>query len=204
MKISKFKKDKYFWLKDSDFYQNIEEGGGDIKIIYCSIKEKDPFLILDVINIWGVNFIPKEFLFIIFNCQHKPEIIYKLKDLYGITNSELYKFFIDFLENKIDNPLNLSAQKGFLDILIYFFEVQTNAILFNIASQYGQLKILKYLHENGCPWTSLTCSLAAGNGHLNCLKYLHENGCPWDLSTCNYASFNGHLNCLKATCVSGA
>ena len=40
--------------------------------------------------------------------------------------------------------------------------------------------MLKYLHENGCPWDEETCAAAADNGHLDVLKYLHENGCPWD------------------------
>ena len=40
--------------------------------------------------------------------------------------------------------------------------------------------MLKYAHENGCPWDELTCEWAASNGHLDVLKYAHENGCPWD------------------------
>ena len=61
----------------------------------------------------------------------------------------------------------------------------------------GNLELLKYAHENGCPWDRSTCSSAAQNGHLECLKYLHENGCPWDDWTCSSAAFNGHLECLK-------
>ena len=44
----------------------------------------------------------------------------------------------------------------------------------------GNLVLLQYLHENGCPWDKRTCSAAAQNGHLECLKYAHEKGCPWD------------------------
>ena len=33
-----------------------------------------------------------------------------------------------------------------------------------------------------------TCDLAAKNGNLKCLKYAHENGCPWDKYTCAYAA----------------
>ena len=42
----------------------------------------------------------------------------------------------------------------------------------------GNFVLLKFLHENGCPWDIRTCSLAANYGHLECLKYAHENGCP--------------------------
>src|SRR3990167_3573208 len=59
------------------------------------------------------------------------------------------------------------------------------------------LQILKYAHENGCPWNEETCSYASENGHLECLKYAHENECPWDSRTCSYASENNGLECLK-------
>jgi len=42
------------------------------------------------------------------------------------------------------------------------------------------LDILKYLHENGCPWNEFTRYCAMVNGHLDILQYLHENECPWD------------------------
>jgi len=48
--------------------------------------------------------------------------------------------------------------------------------------------VLKYLHENGCPWDEGTCEAAARNGHLDVLMYLHENGCPWDGRTWHEAS----------------
>ena len=40
--------------------------------------------------------------------------------------------------------------------------------------------MLKYLHENGCPWNEEVCEEAAANGDLDILKYARENGCPWD------------------------
>ena len=42
----------------------------------------------------------------------------------------------------------------------------------------GKLELLKFLHENGCPWDDWTCSQAAYKGHLECLIYAYENGCP--------------------------
>jgi len=57
--------------------------------------------------------------------------------------------------------------------------------------------MLKYAHENGCPWDEYTCSFAAMHGHLECLKYAHEHGCPWNEETCACAAYTGHLGCLK-------
>src|SRR5207249_1163992 len=57
----------------------------------------------------------------------------------------------------------------------------------------GELKCLKYAHDNGCAWDEETCAYAAENGHLECLKYAHENNCPWNVSTCNSAAYGGYL-----------
>ena len=61
----------------------------------------------------------------------------------------------------------------------------------------GNLDLLKFLHENGCPWDEFTCSEAAIKGRLECLQYLHENGCPWNERTCSRAAQNGNLECLR-------
>ena len=67
----------------------------------------------------------------------------------------------------------------------------------------GNLVLLQYLHENGCPWDEEACFAAAFGGHLECLKYLHEKGCRWDEMTCTFAAHNGHFDCLKYACENG-
>ena len=64
------------------------------------------------------------------------------------------------------------------------------------AARGGHLDCLKYACENGCPWNARVCSNVAGGGHLEFLKYLHEKGCPWNEDTCSSAAQNGHLECL--------
>ena len=59
------------------------------------------------------------------------------------------------------------------------------------------LDVLKFAHENGCPWDRKTCEMAACRGHLDVLKYAHENGCPWDVWTLEHAVRHGHLDVLK-------
>ena len=44
----------------------------------------------------------------------------------------------------------------------------------NAASFLGDLEMLKYCVENGCPVVADACEIAAKCGHLECLKYLHE------------------------------
>jgi hypothetical protein len=47
------------------------------------------------------------------------------------------------------------------------------------AAGKGQTAICKYLHSEGCPWSSSACWAAASNGHVSTLRWLHEHGCPW-------------------------
>ena len=61
----------------------------------------------------------------------------------------------------------------------------------------GHLICLKYLHENGCPWTKLTSQYAVMYGHLECLKYAHTKGCPWTKRISLYAVMHCQLDCLK-------
>jgi len=44
------------------------------------------------------------------------------------------------------------------------------------------LDALKWLLENGCPWSEGTLAAAAGaqEENLDVLKWLHSAGCPWD------------------------
>jgi len=66
----------------------------------------------------------------------------------------------------------------------------------SVASCYGHLDILVFLHQEKCIWDQNSCIYASENGHLECLKYLHENGCPWNEYSCLCASWKGHLECL--------
>ena len=65
------------------------------------------------------------------------------------------------------------------------------------AAEQGNLDVIKYLHENGCPWDEETCWRAAQAGHLDVLKYAHENACPWNWLTCTKAAAGDHLHVLK-------
>lgn len=58
----------------------------------------------------------------------------------------------------------------------------------------NSLKILEYLHSEGCPMDSVyLCSNAARVGNLTMLKWLREKGCPWDAETCAAAGERGYI-----------
>jgi hypothetical protein len=67
----------------------------------------------------------------------------------------------------------------------------------NAAAIRGNLAMVKYCVENGCPMDTCACWYAASKGHLDVLKYLHENDCLWDSRACFEAHFNNRIDCLN-------
>ena len=45
------------------------------------------------------------------------------------------------------------------------------------------------------------CARMARNGNVKLLKFLQEKGCPWDEGTCRGAAFAGNLECLKLSLI---
>lgn len=87
------------------------------------------------------------------------------------------------------------------------------------AAEGGHLDVVKYLHENGCPWESDSdyeyydegnynvWAAAASTGHLDVLKYVIDAGLPFiedgrktenpESEIMGKAACEGHLNVLK-------
>ena len=65
------------------------------------------------------------------------------------------------------------------------------------AAEHGNLAMVKYCVENGCPMNEVACYYAAEEGHLDVQKYLHENGCPWDSEACYWAHRYNRIDCLN-------
>ena len=65
------------------------------------------------------------------------------------------------------------------------------------AAKQGNLAMVKYCVENGCPMDEYACLCAAIEGHLDVLKYLHENDCPWDSWACSAAHVYNQIDCLN-------
>ena len=92
------------------------------------------------------------------------------------------------------------AEMNKLEYLVWAREVKNcdwNSRTINMASKRGNLAMVKYCVENGCPMDAYACELAAEEGHLDVLKYLHEHDCPWHSDACFYAHLNNHVDCLN-------
>jgi hypothetical protein len=56
------------------------------------------------------------------------------------------------------------------------------------AAGKNDVYLLKFLHENGCPWDAGTTQRAVDAKAMECLKYAHENGCAWNFHCCSLAA----------------
>jgi hypothetical protein len=64
---------------------------------------------------------------------------------------------------------------------------------YTAASKAGNLPMLRYLHEEGCPWHHDTCGVAAASGDLEQLKWLHANGAELNEGTADIAVTGGAI-----------
>jgi len=92
------------------------------------------------------------------------------------------------------------AEMNKLEYLVWAREVKNcdwDSRTIDRAARQGNLEMVKYCVENGCPMYEDACYCAASEGHLDVLKYLHENDCPWDSGACLYAHYRNHIDCLN-------
>ena len=149
-------------------------------------------------------------------------------------NKSLWRFARYFLSVRVTNKLRERtfcaqvARTNKLDLLKWIREEKKckwGAETIVSPAERGNLEIVKYCVENGCPIAESACKGAACHGHLELLKYLHETGgaplseevsksaasrghidvlrylaerdCPMTETTCYPAAINGHFECLK-------
>jgi hypothetical protein len=53
------------------------------------------------------------------------------------------------------------------------------------AVLHGRYACLQLLHQHKVPWDGRACDMAIKTNNLDILKYLHENGCPWGARKAN-------------------
>lgn len=65
------------------------------------------------------------------------------------------------------------------------------------ASGEGNIKMMRWLIENGCPMSKSATEAAASGGHFKALVWLRKRDCPWDARTCSQLAKGGHFKTLK-------
>jgi hypothetical protein len=67
-----------------------------------------------------------------------------------------------------------------------------------LAARAGRLAVCEFLIAEQCPCDAGACAEAAGGGYLEIVRFLHDNGCPWDFDTiCERAAKSGSLELLQ-------
>jgi hypothetical protein len=92
------------------------------------------------------------------------------------------------------------AEMNKLEYLVWAREVKNcawDSWTIDSAAYQGNLAMVKYCVDNGCPMDEHACLYAAEEGHLDVLKYLHENDCPWNRGACYWAHKKNHIDCLN-------
>jgi hypothetical protein len=92
------------------------------------------------------------------------------------------------------------AEMNKLEYLVWLREVKNcdwDSMTIYRAAKQGNLAMVKYCVDNGCPMNEDACTCAVREGHLDVLKYLHENDCPWSWHACAAAHFFNHVDCLN-------
>ena len=92
------------------------------------------------------------------------------------------------------------ARMNKLEYLVWLREVKNcdwdEGTIYRAAYR-GNLAMVKYCVDNGCPMNEFACRVAARKGHLDVLKYLHENDCPWTSHACYRAHEYDRIDCLN-------
>jgi len=92
------------------------------------------------------------------------------------------------------------ARMNKLEYLVWAREVKNcdwDSLTIYEAAKQGNLAMVKYCVDNGCPMNANACCCAAQYGHLDVLKYLHENDYPWSSWVCLWAHKNNQIECLN-------
>eukprot|EP00953_Heterococcus_sp_UTEX-ZZ885_P009893 5794-Heterococcus_DN1.PRE.1 len=124
-----------------------------------------------------------------------------------------------------DDTMHGAARRGQLAVCQYLVAEQCPSDIqaTDAALRGGHFKIVRLLHQNGCPWNpENVCYCAARLGsiemlqylqqqgfvfdvttmciaadHLLVLQYLHAEQCPWDERVCRSAAGHGHVDTLR-------
>ena len=80
------------------------------------------------------------------------------------------------------------------------FDFEWTSELFSQAAKSGNIQIMEFCLQNGCPTDESICSSSMQNKNveaaLSALKWLHEHNIPWDELVCYYAAIYGNLKAL--------
>jgi hypothetical protein len=75
-----------------------------------------------------------------------------------------------------------------VDAPVYGSVAHNTNLVCRYALEFGQLEILKWARENGCPRDVKMCGAASYEGHFEIANWARENGYEWREGTCAAAA----------------
>jgi hypothetical protein len=99
-----------------------------------------------------------------------------------------------------DDITVIAARAGDVEMLRWLQETgcelneETSA---GAAETANNLHVLKYLHDQGCPWHPALCAIAGATGDLEQLKWLHAHGAAVNSTTADEAACGGAVHVLE-------
>ena len=144
--IKRLNTNKFSWLQNSHFYQNIDNFEEPIYLEYCSKYTKDIKKYLRVINLWGVTYFPKEFL----DLFYKTKPLKEISELFDSTGDSSYEFLMLTL---ITEDMSYFEIRDIRRKNFYFMKnIYDQAWKIDVNDIFGlyHLNILKFLHKIDC------------------------------------------------------
>lgn len=103
-----------------------------------------------------------------------------------IPNEFIFKYIVDLNIEKLDEEFLCedAVLMNSFEMLLYAREkgCQWNSKVFDTAASVGNLKIIKYIHENGCPHTENSLFIASFSNKVDCFEYLISEGFKPDIN----------------------
>uniref|UniRef100_A0A6C0AEW6 Uncharacterized protein n=1 Tax=viral metagenome TaxID=1070528 RepID=A0A6C0AEW6_9ZZZZ len=164
--IKRLNTNKFSWLQNSHFYKNIDNFDEPVYLEYCSKYTKDIKKYLRVINLWGVTYFPKEFIYLFYKTKPLKEI----SELFDSTGDPLYDFLIESLFS--DDISYWAVKKNQLHFLENLYECGWE-IKLNCDVAIDNLVILKFLHKIGCKFDEELLNKSMYQD-IEIFKYVHE------------------------------
>uniref|UniRef100_A0A6C0AEZ0 Uncharacterized protein n=1 Tax=viral metagenome TaxID=1070528 RepID=A0A6C0AEZ0_9ZZZZ len=187
--LNLLEKPKYKYLKDSDFYKNLDLNCKEkIFILYiCPIDEKNIDTFGKTIDFWCLNKIPSCF-FQLISKKIKRDVksieyflnsnIDSVRDTtYSIINKDIFYFIKKIINLNFFHILEIifekfKVQKGLFQSLIIFFIKKDNVEAINFLINKEKINYPE-IYENRL---NILLEISIKEGKFKCLKYFHEKG----------------------------
>ena len=166
-------------------------------VYYCSKNNTDFKKYLNVINHWGVYFLPKEF-FNLLEENKSFNILEEIQNLYDQTHDPLYKFLIEFCESTDENLHVLIIKNKRLDAFKWLIntDIDKPDNLCNYVAKIGDITMLKYACKY-FPIPKNCINYAAMSKNTECFNFILENDEKIDSDSVNYIILSGNYEIFK-------